>query len=60
MTPIEGMTWVYDQIYIPGRTDPNIHVTEVDTTENPTLNAGEIDLVLSGLSKDDRGAPCSW
>src|SRR6516225_9506569 len=34
MTPIEGMTWVYDNIYIAARTDPLMHVTEVDTTEN--------------------------
>jgi hypothetical protein len=58
MTPVEGMTWVYDDIYMPGRNDPtsNISVIEVDMTENPYLHAGEVDEFVSGLSADDREA----
>lgn len=58
MTPVEGMTWTFDDLYEPGSTgdDPNILVVEVDTTENPHLNPGEIDLMLSGMSEDEKTA----
>ena len=56
MTPVEGMTWIYDEIYIKSRTSELIHVTEVDTTENPTINTGEIEVLMAGLSADDKKA----
>ncbi len=58
MTPVEGMTWVADRLYEPGTTgaDPNILVVEVDMTENPVLNIGEIEEFLSGLDEDERKA----
>lgn len=56
MTPVEGMTWVYDDVYMAALTDPLIFVVEVDTTENPNLNMGEIDIIMSGLSQDDINA----
>ena len=58
MTPVEGMTWIYDDIYVPGKTDPSngITVIEVDMTENPYLHKGEVDEFISGLSADDREA----
>lgn len=56
MTPVEGMTWIYDNIYIPGRNDPlaNVKVIEVDMHDNPYLSPGEIDEFLSKLTKDER------
>jgi phage terminase large subunit-like protein len=63
MTPVEGMTWTYDNIYIPGtvptedeRNDPEILVVEVDMTENPYLSEAEIDSFTSGLDADERDA----
>lgn len=56
MTPVEGMTWVYDDIYNAAMTDPLLYVVEVDTTMNPHLNPGEIDVIMSGLSKDEVNA----
>lgn len=58
MTPVEGMTWVFDDIYMPGKADPvnGISVVEVDMTENPYLHSGEVDEFVSGLSADDREA----
>lgn len=58
MTPVEGMTWVHDSLYEPGikGTDPNILVVQVDMTENPALNMGEVEQFLSSLSEDDRKA----
>jgi phage terminase large subunit-like protein len=58
MTPIEGMTWIYDDVYLKGRNDvkSGIKVIEVDMKDNPYLNQGEVDSFLSKLSKEDREA----
>lgn len=54
MTPVEGMTWIYDDIYQAAKTDPKISVIEVDMTENPYLSVNEVDDFVSGLSADDK------
>lgn len=57
MTPVEGMTWVYDDIYMPAKNnEPTLKVIEVDMTENPYLHPGEVDEFISGLSADDKEA----
>lgn len=58
MTPLNGMTWIYDDLYLPGKSglDPDIAVVEIDMTENPYLPEGEISSFLSGLTRDDREA----
>jgi hypothetical protein len=58
MTPVEGMTWLYDEIYEPGmlRQNPNIFVVEVDMTDNPYLSEGEIQIFISTLTEDEKSA----
>lgn len=56
MTPVEGMTWIYDDLFIASRTNPNIKIIIVDMTQNTYLNAGEIEQFTSGLSKEERDA----
>lgn len=57
MTPVEGMTWIYDEIYEPGILgEGNISVIEVDMAENPHLDKEEIDTFLEGLDEDERNA----
>lgn len=61
MTPVDGMTWVYDDIYEAGNPnnanyDPNIMVLEVDTTQNPHINPGELDTLLAGLDANEKKA----
>lgn len=57
MTPIEGMTWIYDTLYEPGIVGaPNIAVVEVDMAENPYLDQEEVKVFLDSLSEDDREA----
>lgn len=55
MTPVEGMTWIYDTIYLPGKNDPTgmFGVVEVDMDENPYLATSEIELLTSHLTKDE-------
>ena len=58
MTPVEGMTWVYDDLYRPGTQgkDPDISVVEVDMLENPYINKDDAERYLKTLSKEERNA----
>lgn len=57
MTPVEGMTWVYDTIYEKGILgDPTVDVVEVDMAENPYLDQNEVEEYLDGLDDDERDA----
>ncbi len=57
MTPVEGMTWVFDTLYEPGiANEKNILVVEVSMTENPHLNMEAIQDFLDGLDPDERKA----
>lgn len=56
LTPVEGMEWIYDQLYEPGigGINPSIDVIEVDMTENPHLDQDEVEEFLSKLSEEER------
>lgn len=58
MTPVEGMTWIYDRIYLPGTEGKvdHIAVIEAHMQENPHLNKNEVDLYLGGLDAAERKA----
>lgn len=57
MTPIEGMTWIFDTVYEKGILgDRNIKVIEVDMAENPHLDQEEVAEFLDSLSEDERNA----
>lgn len=57
MTPVEGMSWVYDAIYLPGKEGKeNFHITEIAMDENPYLNQAEVRAFLDGLDEDERRA----
>ena len=57
MTPVEGMTWIYDDVYKPGiEGSEYIYVIEAAMEENPHISPSEIALYLGGLDKDEREA----
>jgi phage terminase large subunit-like protein len=57
MTPVEGMTWVYEDIYLPGLAgDPNIFIIEIDMSENPHLDQEAREDYLRTLDPDERAA----
>jgi phage terminase large subunit-like protein len=57
MTPVEGMTWIFDVLYQPGILGSKlIDVVEVDMAENPHLDTEEVENYLGGLSEDERKA----
>jgi len=55
MTPINGMTWIHDQIYEPGvnGSKPDIDVVEVNIHDNPYLKQTAIDRVLGDIEDPD-------
>lgn len=58
MTPLMGMTWVFDDIYNPGKegTDPDIEVVIVDMADNPYVSEVARLRYLKTLDKDERAA----
>lgn len=57
MTPVEGMTWVHDDLYLPGlKPGGNVAVIIIDTAENPYVSDAEIEIVLEGLDAGERAA----
>jgi phage terminase large subunit-like protein len=58
MTPVDGMTWIYDQVYEPGVSGANdsIAVIEVDMTDNPHLGDLEVQEFISGLTEEEKDA----
>ncbi|MCD6459743.1 terminase family protein [bacterium] len=53
LTPINGMTWVYDDIYLK-KNDPHIEVITVTTYENPHIDPSEIKIFADNLSSDEK------
>lgn len=58
MTPVEGMSWVYDDLYVPGKdqNDPDIEVIEVDMLENPHVSPEAAERYLKTLDDQERKA----
>lgn len=57
MTPVEGMSWVFDDLYLPGTEgDDDIDVIEVDMAENPYISEKAAERYLKTLSPDERKA----
>lgn len=58
MTPVEGMTWVYEDLYTPGEVGdhPNIDVIEIDTSENTHLSPVAMERFFQTLDADERRA----
>lgn len=58
MTPVEGMTWIYDKVYKPGTENPNsgVLVVEADMLDNPHISPEAAERFLSGLDESERKA----
>lgn len=56
MTPVEGMTWTYEEIYEPSVDGRNslIDVIVVDTHENPHVSDQAIDELMEGLDEEEK------
>ena len=54
MTPLEGLTWIYDTIYEPWQQGkrPLTLVIEIYTTENPHIDAAEVDIAVGSTMSE--------
>ena len=58
MTPLKGLTWVYDEIYLNTRQDKEIWHQTVSWLDNPFLNPKEVNMLKSTLSEDELSVRC--
>jgi len=61
MTPLQGLNWSYETVYLPGtgdgaERDPEIFVVEADMADNPHLDPHEVQLFVATLSPEEREA----
>ena len=53
MTPLKGLTWVYNTIYLNEKNDKDVWYQFVDWNDNPYLSKEEIDKLSSTLSEEE-------
>lgn len=53
MTPLKGLTWVYNEIYLNENNDEEIWSMTMQWEDNPFLNQEEIKKLTSSISKDE-------
>lgn len=56
MTPVEGLTWTYDEIYAKAGIEPAFGAVEVDMGDNTYLSEAEMQEILDTLTEDEREA----
>jgi phage terminase large subunit-like protein len=58
MTPVEGMTWVYEDLYEQNHNNADgvVEVIEVNTLENPYLTRNAIQSFIDSIDKDEADA----
>ena len=55
LTPVEGMEYIYEQVYLPGKQGhPQFGVVEVEMSDNPYLDKKAIEGYLSSLTTEQR------
>lgn len=52
MTPLKGLTFIYYEIFLNEKCDPEVWYTQMEWADNPYLDEGEIKLFESTLSKE--------
>ncbi len=53
MTPLKGLTWVYEQIYLNNNNDPDVWYEQMEWADNPFLKKEEIDKLTKSLAYDE-------
>ncbi|MBQ0017556.1 MAG: phage terminase large subunit, partial [Clostridiales bacterium] len=58
MTPLKGLTWVYNEIYLNERNDENVWYENISWQDNPFLNQKEIEKLKSQMSEKELESRC--
>jgi len=53
MTPLKGLTWVYDRIYLNSRNDPEVWCIFMEWNDNPFLSKEAVTSLSASLSKEE-------
>lgn len=54
MTPLKGLTWVYDEIELNERQDPEVWCTHMEWKDNPYLDPAEVENMAAVMSDDEQ------
>lgn len=54
MTPLKGLTWVYDEIELNSRNDPEVWCTHMEWKDNPYLDPAEVENMSAVMSADEQ------
>ncbi len=59
MTPLKGLTWVYDEIYLNKKNDKEVWHENITWQDNPFLNQDEIKKLMNEMSTDELDTRCN-
>lgn len=59
MTPLKGLTWVYDEIYLNKKNDKEVWHENITWQDNPFLNQEEIQKLMNEMSADELDTRCN-
>ncbi|MGN1213225.1 MAG: terminase large subunit domain-containing protein [Christensenellales bacterium] len=59
MTPLKGLTWVYNEIYLNSKKDDEIWYENITWQDNPFLNQTEVKKLMSEMSAEELDARCN-
>ena len=54
MTPLKGLTWVYDEIELNSRNAPEVWCTHMEWKDNPYLDPAEVENMSAVMSADEQ------
>jgi hypothetical protein len=53
MTPLKGLTWVYEEIYLNSSNDSEVWHEHIEWADNPFLNQREVKQITKNMSSDE-------
>lgn len=54
MTPLKGLTWVYDEIEVNASDNPEVWCEYMEWADNPYLDTAEVDMMKNIISTEDQ------
>lgn len=58
MTPLKGLTWVYNTIYLNDKDDDEVWCQSMEWSDNPFLDADEVDSLKKSMSEEELESRC--
>ena len=59
MTPLKGLTWVYDEIYLNSKNDDDVWFESISWQDNPFLNTADVEKLMKEMNADELDARCN-